>query len=322
MGFFLNLGPCERQSPIAAAGKGIFCLLPLLILCACTTTIKPVGSMPIASSSLKADKDTDQQHKLEKMKPAELMAEGQAQLGGGDIQLARIYFLKALEKSPKSAEALVGLGDVWRKAGGPQKARMAYEKALEATPGYVPALLAIGRLSREQGQVKEAENFLSRALAREPENVQVLTELALTYERSNPGPLADPLFQKVVQLRPDSAAGFNNLGYNYLIQERYPEAIHAFQRALSLSPENHVALNNLASAYALSGQAEKALEIFGKSQGKAAAWNNLGYIYMTQKKFDLAEKAFNRALQSSPRFYVRAQQNLEHLKSLQKSSDR
>ena len=30
--------------------KRAFVLLPLLLVCACTTTIKPVGTMPIASS--------------------------------------------------------------------------------------------------------------------------------------------------------------------------------------------------------------------------------------------------------------------------------
>jgi Flp pilus assembly protein TadD len=299
--------------------KRAFFLLPLLFICACTTTITPVGSMPIASSSLRAEKDTDQQHKLEAMKPAELIAEGQTQLAAGDFQLARIYFLKALDKTPTSAEAFVGLGEIWQKTGVPQKARMAYEKALEVKPDFIPALLAIGRLSREQGQLKEAENFLSRALALKPENVEVLTELALTYELSNPGPLAEPLFQKVVQLKPDSAPANNNLGYNYLIQERYPEAISSFQRALSLNPENKVALNNLASAYALNGEADKALEIFARSQGKAAAYNNLGYIYMSQKKFDLAEKAFKQALILKPRLYVRAQQNLDHLLYMQKA---
>ena len=122
--------------------KRAFVLLPLLLVCACTTTIKPVGSMPIASSSLRAEKDTDQQHKLEAMKPAELIAEGQTQLDAGDFQLARIYFLKALDKTPTSAEAFVGLGEIWQKTGVPQKARMAYEKALEVRPDFIPALLA------------------------------------------------------------------------------------------------------------------------------------------------------------------------------------
>jgi Flp pilus assembly protein TadD len=82
---------------------------------------------------------------------------------------------------------------------------------------------------------------------------------------------------------------------------------------MALEPGNTRTNNNLGAAYALNGNEEKALQIFEKSVGKAAAYNNIGYIYMTQGEWDKAEKAFKHALDLNPRFYVRAQENLDRL---------
>lgn len=317
---FWSDGPGQAGALKEWLKKGLLALLPALLLCACTTTIHPAGTKPIADGSLQMERRNEPSPQLDELSTDALLVEGDRLLDEGNPQLARIYFLKTLEKSPQSSRALVGLGDTWRRAGVPDKARLAYDKALEQTPGFVPALLGLGRLNREQGRWQEAETVLSQALNQAPDQVEVLTELALTYEMSNPGTLATPLFQKVVQLRPDSAAAFNNLGFNYLVQERYADATGAFQRALQLDPENRVARNNLAAAYALQGQEEKALLLFEQSEGKAAAWNNLGYLYMSQKEFGRAEQAFRRALELSPTFYVRAQQNLEHLRQLRNSA--
>jgi Tfp pilus assembly protein PilF len=69
----------------------------------------------------------------------------------------------------------------------------------------------------------------------------------------------------------------------------------------------------LAEVYVPGGEREQALALFQKTLGPAAAWNNLGYILMTQGKKEQAEKAFRQALDLNPRFYANAKENLEKL---------
>ena len=80
-------------------------------------------------------------------------------------------------------------------------------------------------------------------------------------------------------------------------------------------------MNNLATALIHLEMEEKALKLFEKSIGKAAAYNNLGYIYMTKGEFEKAEKAFQQALQLNPRLYLRAKDNLTYLQKRKSLDD-
>ena len=79
---------------------------------------------------------------------------------------------------------------------------------------------------------------------------------------------------------------------------------------------------NLALAYALSGEPGKALQLFGVSVGKAAAYNNVGYLLMVQNHVQDAELALARALEANPLFYARANENLELLETMRRGERR
>ena len=132
--------------------------------------------------------------------------------------------------------------------------------------------------------------------------------------------LSAPLYIEIVNKAPDQAAGHNNLGLNYMVRGKYPEAILSFLQANELDRNNSRIMNNLASAYLLNGDQDNALNIFKKTVGEAEAYNNIGYLYMTQGRFDEAEKALKKALQISPRFYTRAQENLDKLQEMRKAA--
>jgi tetratricopeptide (TPR) repeat protein len=89
---------------------------------------------------------------------------------------------------------------------------------------------------------------------------------------------------------------------------------------LNLDPRNKKAQNNLATAFLLNGEDGKAIQIFENSVGKAAAYNNVGFLYMSKGLYDKAQKAFEEALAVNPVFYVKAHQNLKRLSQLRNSS--
>jgi len=81
-----------------------------------------------------------------------------------------------------------------------------------------------------------------------------------------------------------------------------------------MDPQNPRILNNLATAYLFSGNEGQALQLFRRVVGEAEAYNNIGFLYLSQKQWDKAEAAFNRAQEVNPRYYQRASRNLETLR--------
>ena len=199
-----------------------------------------------------------------------------------------------------------------------KKAEMAFREALQRQADYLPALLALARLFRQAGSTEQTLAILEKARSERPDQAEIASELAITYDGLGEYEKAEPLHRQAAAQEPALAAAFNNLGFHFLLRENYAEAAPALERAWRLEPDNPVTRNNLAVVYVLNGQSDQALSLFEKTLGPAAAWNNLGYILMTQGKKEQAEKAFRRALELNPRFYAAAKDNLEKLQRREK----
>ncbi|PKN12402.1 MAG: hypothetical protein CVU69_07930 [Deltaproteobacteria bacterium HGW-Deltaproteobacteria-4] len=272
------------------------------------------ANIPLSSG---AQLSPDESRRMENLPVEELLQRGKLALANGDFQLAAVYFSTALTKEPQSIPARLGLGQAALAAGNYSSARTLIEEVLSVEPDSVPALTARGRILSASGQLEGAIADFTQALQKAPNNTTTLTELAMTYDRMPERVVeAEPLYRKVLELSPDLAAARNNLGFNYLLQGRAEEAVTILSGALALDTKNSRILANLATAYLLKGDKDKALKIFRQTVGEAEAHNNIGYLYMTQSRWDEAEKAFRKALELSPRYYVRAGANLERLQEL------
>lgn len=294
--------------------------LLILFLCACTTTVQ---QRPVNSSNLKnVDPPHENEKALKNLSVEDLIRNGNGYLSKGNNQLAGLNYSVALKKDPESTAAYAGIGEILRREGKLESAREAFGKGLDKDPLDVPSMLGVARTYGAQGDYKSAAEHLNKALARAPEDTEVLTELAISLDAQGQEPQAEPLYLKVIEMKPRLASGHNNLGFNYLLQGRYPEAISAFTRAVGIESHSLRIQNNLAVAYALNGNDEKALRIFEKTVGKASAYNNIGYILMTQGEWEKAERAFKSALDFNPTYYARAQENLDRLNRMRKESAR
>lgn len=103
----------------------------------------------------------------------------------------------------------------------------------------------------------------------------------------------------------------DDLGMAYLALGRHEQAIVHFKKALDIKPDYTPARNNLGNAYAAQKEWDKAIE-----QYKIASTNllyatpyfplaNIGFVYYQQKKYDLAETYYRKALKAN-RDYVGA----------------
>lgn len=285
-------------------------------LSGCTKTQRPAlrTDLPLTSG---AEISPDESRRIENLPAEEVLQRGQLALASGDYRLAAVYFSTVLNKEPESVPACLGLGQAALAAGDYGTARTLIDEVLIVEPDSVPALTARGRILSASGKLDGAIADFSRSLEKEPNNTAVLTELAMTFDRIPERVIeAEPLYRKVLELSPESAAARNNLGFNFLLQGRVEEAVTILSGALALDAKNPRILANLATAYLLKGDKAKALQIFRQTVGEAEAYNNIGYLYMTQSRWDDAEKSFRKALELSPRYYVRAGANLERLHEL------
>jgi tetratricopeptide (TPR) repeat protein len=249
-----------------------------------------------------------------------LVTGGLINLSAGNHSLARMLFLKALDRTPDSHQAYMGLGELEYKDENYEAAYFNYDKAVKLSPDNVQAMIGKAKSVRQQNKLNAAIEEINKAIATSPNDITVLTELAIIYDLLGKESLSTPIYQEILERTPDQAASSNNIGLSLLSQKKYDLAILAFQRALSLDSQDSRIKNNLATAYALHGDQLQAINLFKETVGEAAAYNNLGYLYLSQGKLDDAERALRKALDLNPIYYEKAQENLERLQQLRDNS--
>jgi tetratricopeptide (TPR) repeat protein len=292
----------------------------IIALSGCTESVRKVSYVADDAAGLQSLSPKDGISSLQKKSPQELVNSGFIYLANQNVKLAELHFATAIDKDPKMADAFIGLGRTEMLRGNYRRALIAFSKARELKPDSVPAIIGEAQALRSEGKLNAAIKKINEAMTVKPDDISVLKELALVYDLMGKENLSGPLYLEIVEKSPDQAASHNNLGLNYMVREEYPEAILSFLQALELDRESSRIKNNLASAYLLNGDKDNALNIFKATLGEAIAYNNIGYLLMTQGHFDEAEKALNKALQLDPRHYVRAQENLERLHGMRQAA--
>jgi len=87
--------------------------------------------------------------------------------------------------------------------------------------------------------------------------------------------------------------------------------------AIELDPSNNGRIyNTLGLALAKAGRYDEALRAFKKGKDEAAAYNNIGYIYLTEGKYAQATEVLEKAIRINPRYYVKAHENMERAASM------
>jgi tetratricopeptide (TPR) repeat protein len=93
---------------------------------------------------------------------------GNSLLGPGDFRGAAAQFTKAIEVSPKFAEAYRARGDAWQKAGQSDAALADFEKAIAIDPGDWLAYISRGMLWRSRGDSQRALADFARSIQLHP----------------------------------------------------------------------------------------------------------------------------------------------------------
>ncbi|WP_331326939.1 tetratricopeptide repeat protein [Methylobacterium fujisawaense] len=174
-------------------------------------------------------------------------ANGLSRLGGRDGEAAADYD-RAIAIDPRLANAYVGRGNLFAKAGDNPRAIEAYTTALFYAPRDPRALNGRGiTLIRLRDYAKARLDF-SDAIASDPSNAQYYYNRSLTYAASERQRALEDVEQAIL-LEPRYDRALRSRGRLLLSYGKYVEAAQTFSAALSVNPSDALAAIGRGEAY-------------------------------------------------------------------------
>jgi tetratricopeptide (TPR) repeat protein len=143
---------------------------------------------------------------------------------------------RALERSPDSYAAHLGLAEVLRVRGDGKGATEHYERAIEIRPQWVDAHELLARAELDAGDFARSERSALAALKIAPGNVRALTTLGAVYERTGRIDAALKTYETAVSLDGSSVPARLGLAQMYLGFARYTDAESQFRAMLAGRP--------------------------------------------------------------------------------------
>jgi tetratricopeptide (TPR) repeat protein len=98
---------------------------------------------------------------------------------------------------------------------------------------------------------------------------------------------------------------------SFYLSGDYELAAAAYGKALAIDPSISRVYNNLGLALSKMGRYKEAFEMFSRGKDEAGAYNNMGYLYLTEQKYGEAKQALEKAIELKPSFYAKAYENMD-----------
>ena len=172
----------------------------------------------------------------------------------GKIDQSIVYLENAYAQT-KDIDALVQIGDVYRRAERHLEAIKAYDRAVSVLGGKVSSdywhlLYARGMSYERSGNLKKAEDDLEAALEFRPDHPYLLNYLG--YSWADQGKKLDKsleLIEKAANLKPDDGYIIDSLGWVYYKMANYEDAVVQLEKAVELVPYDPTINDHLGDAY-------------------------------------------------------------------------
>lgn len=247
----------------------------------------------------------------EKMTAGEYEELGDSFLLRGDLNRAYIYYIKGLGIEPDNVSIIHKQCTLLLKKSKFIEAEAVYEKLIAMNSEDSVALEGRAKAYFGLGKFVEAEQDFFAALEINSEQYRSHEFLGLIYSRQQKYDQAINRFKTALAYQPRDVTISNNLAVTYYLNGDFKEAVRLFKALVKIS-NNRKIYNNLALAYFQLGFYEEAMDSFKRgSENIAVAYNNMGYEFLTIKKYREAILAFEKAIDLYPKFYPSAQKNLD-----------
>ena len=231
----------------------------------------------------------------------------------GNKDEALYYYVKALEFDHKNKDALEKIGEIHAGKGNYEPARVAYQLALKLDPKNATALEGLGLIQLNTGSQAEAKQSLTAAVAIDPNLWRARNGLGLIADKNGDYLHASQYYESALKTKPKMPMLMNNLGYSHYLSGDWQGAMQMFAAVSRLDAKYDPAWLNLGLVHARLGNEAAALQAFRHVLNEADAYNNLGYIYMMDKKTPPAYQCFEKAISLSPTYHTLANENLKRL---------
>lgn len=271
---------------------------------------------------------------------------------------ARMLEKAAAQADKGDPKVWLEIAKVYGKLGNEEKELEAYQRFVEKDPQNLEANIRIGEILLNKGKVTEGMIYLETANTLSPNNLEIMRLLADGYLETNRTNEAISLLQKAKELKPDDfkvreklVKVYNKVGdtkkareeikelvdkkhdnrylllYAKLLLEdrKYRDVAEVVETIRATNPENIEALMILAAAQRGRKKYDEAIETY-----KEVIYINADYVpaiyeraevYLQQSKPQWAQKFYERALRTDPKFAL-AELGLAKVAQLRNDSSR
>lgn len=221
---------------------------------------------------------------------------------------------QALER-PHDLESRHTLAQIYLEAQLYAEALRFYREILDKAPDDAPAEMGMAFIWDMWGEYSLAESHARHAAALDRESVgprELLGRICL-HRADLDGAAAE--FAAALRIAPRDASLLANTGYVFLLRGNWEEARQYLEHAIEIDTTIQEARNNLGIVLANLNDTAGALRQFAAAGSQAAAFNNLGVVYLAQNRLVEAREQFLMALKCQPD-YPKALANLNEANAL------
>ncbi len=173
---------------------------------------------------------------------------------------------RALEKKPRSVEAVLDLADALEGCGRIEEAEKTFRRGIDLAPSYWSGRNRLGVFYFSRGRWADAERVLREAVERNPDVARVHNTLGAALLQLGRFDEAEKSFQRAVDLQPDYANAWSNLGTVRYYGGKFAEAAEAFRKSIARTPKSASLWANLGDALVLlPGKAGEAKDAFAEA---------------------------------------------------------
>jgi tetratricopeptide (TPR) repeat protein len=229
-----------------------------------------------------------------------LATEAAAAKDAGEYEAALALFRQILASNPTSADAYVGIGEVYLLQKEYERAEPVYARAARLAPRDFDAQYGHGLALQMLNRLVDAVRAYHRALTIRPESVEANLHLATTYLQMGEPRSALVFAEKVVELDPAHGPGRASLGSVYVGLGRFGDAITQYEAAVELMEPTPPLLINLINALGKQDRyvdARNTAEYLVKLAPSAEAYERLGWANFRLGTYDRSIEAYRRAVE-------------------------